>query len=119
MGSKITALSSKMYQIFSVLKKRNLFFIDSRTSPVSLCRPSARLLRLPFAQRDVFLDHVQEAYFVRKQLRELVRIAQITGEAVGIGHPHEVTYRVLLEELPTLRKKVKLVPASQVVHIPG
>ncbi len=119
MGSKMTALSTQMYQIFSILKKRNLYFIDSRTSAESLCRPSARLLMLPFAQRDVFLDHVQEPEFVRKQIQELIRIALITGEAIGIGHPYQVTYRVLLEELPKLHKKVKLVPASQIVHIPG
>ena len=119
MGSKITALSTKMYQIFSILKKRNLYFIDSRTSPESLCRPSARLLMLPFGQRDVFLDHVQEAAFVRKQLKELIQIATATGEAIGIGHPYPVTYQVLLEELPNIRKKVKIVPASEIVHIPG
>ena len=119
MGSKMTALSTKMYQIFSILKKRNLYFIDSRTSAESLCRPSARLLLLPFAQRDVFLDHVQEPEFVRKQIQKLIRIALTTGEAIGIGHPYRVTYQVLLDELPKLRKKVKLVPASALVHIPG
>jgi polysaccharide deacetylase 2 family uncharacterized protein YibQ len=119
MGSKMTALSTQMYQIFSILKKRNLYFIDSRTSTESLCRPSARLLMLPFAQRDVFLDHVQDAEFIRKQLQKLIRIALTTGEAIGIGHPYRVTYEVLLDELPKLRKKVKLVPASEIVHIPG
>jgi len=119
MGSKMTAFSTQMYQIFSILKKRNLYFIDSRTSPESLCRPSARLLMLPFAQRDVFLDHVQEPEFVRKQIKKLIRIALRTGEAIGIGHPYQVTYQVLLDELPKLRKKVKLVPASEIVHIPG
>ena len=119
MGSKMTTLSEQMYQIFSILKQRNLYFIDSRTSAESLCLPSARLLMLPFAQRDVFLDHVQEPEFVRKQLQKLIRIALMTGEAVGIGHPHQITYQVLLEELPRLREKVKLVPASEIVHIPG
>ena len=119
MGSKMTALSTQMYQIFSILKKRNLYFIDSRTSAESLCRPSARLLMLPFAQRDVFLDHVQEPEFIRKQIQKLIRIALATGEAIGIGHPYRVTYQVLLDELPKLRKKVKLVPASAIVHIPG
>lgn len=74
---------------------------------------------LPFAQRDVFLDHVQEPEFVRKQIKKLIRIALRTGEAIGIGHPYQVTYQVLLDELPKLRKKVKLVPASEIVHIPG
>jgi len=117
MGSKMTTESTQMYQIFSVLKKRGLFFVDSRTTPESICKPSARLLQIPFAQRDVFLDHVQEPDFIRRQIKELIRIAEIHGTAVGIAHPHEVTYEVFLEELPELQKKVRLVPASSVVQI--
>lgn len=119
MGSKMTTESTRMYQIFSVLKKRGLFFVDSLTTSKSLCRPSARLLQIPFAERDVFLDHVQKADFIRRQLKELIRIAELHGTAVGIAHPHEVTYEVFLEELPELQKKVRLVPASSVVQIIG
>jgi len=119
MGSKMTAESSQLYQIFSILKKRNLYFIDSRTSVKTVCKPSARLFQIPFAQRDVFLDHFQEPDFIRKQIKELIRIAQRHGQAVGIGHPHTVTYEILREMMPELQKKVKLVPASEVVHPVG
>ena len=119
MGSKMTAESSQMYQIFSILKKKGLFFVDSRTSVETLCKPSARLFQIPFAQRDVFLDHLVEVEFIRKQLNELVRIAQLNGYAVGIGHPHSLTYQVLHEMLPELQKKVRLVPASEIVQPVG
>ena len=119
MGSKMTEESSQMYQIFSVLKKKNLYFVDSRTTSKTLCKPSARLFQIPFAQRDVFLDHRQEARFIRKQIKELMRIARRNGYAVGIGHPHEITFTVLREMLPELQKEVQLVPASQVVHLLG
>ncbi len=119
MGSKMTAESSQMYQIFSVLKSRNLFFIDSRTSDKSLCKPSARLFQIPFAQRDVFLDHSQDPNFIRKQIKELIRIAQRNGQAVGIGHPHTITYEILKEMMPELQRKVKLVPAYAIVHPVG
>ena len=119
MGSKMTAESSQIYQIFSVLKKRNLFFIDSRTSDKSLCKPSARLFQIPFAQRDVFLDHSQDPDFIRKQINELIRIARRNGQAVGIGHPHPITFEILREMMPELQKKVKLVPASEIVHPVG
>jgi len=52
MGSKMTAQSNQMNQIFSVLKKRGLYFIDSRTTAETLGRPSARLFQVPFAERD-------------------------------------------------------------------
>ncbi|MFC1825910.1 divergent polysaccharide deacetylase family protein [Thermodesulfobacteriota bacterium] len=116
MGSKMTTVSAQMYQIFTVLKQRGLFFIDSRTSPNSLCRPSARLFQIPFAQRDVFIDHIPETDFIRRQIDHLVHIAYEQGEAVGIAHPHTLTYNVLRQMLPDLAKKVRLVPASQVVR---
>ena len=101
------------------MKKKNLYFVDSRTSVKTLCKPSARLFQIPFAQRDVFLDHQQEARFIRKQINELIRIARRNGYAVGIGHPHEITYNVLREMLPDLQKEVELVPASKIVHLLG
>ena len=119
MGSKMTAESSQMYQIFSILKKRGLYFVDSRTTVETLCKPSARLFQIPFAQRDVFLDHEAKVEFIRKQLNELVKIAQRNGYAVGIGHPHSLTYQVLHEMLPELQKKVRLVPASEIVELVG
>jgi polysaccharide deacetylase 2 family uncharacterized protein YibQ len=119
MGSKMTAESGQMYQIFSILKKQNLYFIDSRTSSETVCKPSARLFQIPFAQRDVFIDHLQDPDFIRKQINELIRIAQRNGQAVGIGHPHTITYEILREMLPELEKKVKLVPASEIVHPVG
>ena len=117
MGSKMTRVSTQLYQIFSVLKKRNLFFIDSLTTADSLCKPSARLFRVPFAQRDVFLDHIQKPEFIRNQINLLLKIAESHGEAIGIAHPYEITFDVLYEIIPELQKKAVLVPASEVVHI--
>ena len=119
MGSRLTAESSQLYQIFSVLKKRGLFFIDSRTTAKTLAKPSARLFKVPFAQRDVFLDHRQDPKFIRTQIRELIDIAKRHGVAVGIAHPHMSTYDILKEMLPDLKQEVQLVPASQIVEVMG
>ena len=115
MGSRMTALSSKMYQIFVVLKTENLFFIDSRTSAQSLCKPSARLLQIPFAQRDVFLDHIQTTEAIRRQVNLLITHAEKYGTAIGIGHPHKTTYEVLKNELGNIRAKAEIVHASTLV----
>ena len=115
MGSRLTASSEQMRQIFTILKKRDLFFVDSRTSADTLCRPSAELLHLPFAERDVFIDHEQTRAFVRKQLKLLIKRAKRQGYAIGIAHPHAVTLEVLKEMLPELNKAVFLTHASQVV----
>jgi polysaccharide deacetylase 2 family uncharacterized protein YibQ len=119
MGSRMTSESTQMYQIFSVLKKRGLFFIDSRTTAESLCEPSARLFQVPFAQRDVFIDHHLKPDFIRNQIKELIRIAKKNGEAVGIMHPHSTTLKILKEMIPDLKGQIRLVPASKVVHPVG
>ncbi len=115
MGSKLTASSEQMRQIFTILKKRDLFFVDSRTTADTLCRPSAELLHLPFAERDVFIDHEQTRKFVRKQMKLLIKRAKQQGYAIGIAHPHPVTLEVLKEMLPDLKKAVSFTHASQVV----
>lgn len=117
MGSKLTAESTQLYQIFSVLKKRGLFFIDSRTTAKTVCKPSAKLFKIPFAQRDVFLDHRQDPEFIRMQIRDLIEIAKRHGVAIGIAHPHMSSYSILKEMLPDLQQKVHLVPASEIVQV--
>ncbi|OQY11487.1 MAG: hypothetical protein B6I31_04830, partial [Desulfobacteraceae bacterium 4572_19] len=117
MGSKMTERSEQLRQIFIVLKKKNLFFIDSRTTKDSRCRQSAKLLRLPFAERDVFLDHLQVEEAIQRQIQILIRKAIKNGSAIGIGHPHQVTYKVLKQELAHIKKRVDIIPASQLVKI--
>ncbi len=119
MGSRLTATSSPMYHLMSALRKRQMFFVDSYTTGDSRCLSAARIAQIPFAQRDIFLDHVQDAEAIRTQIRRLIHAAKIHGEAIGIGHPHSVTYQVLKEELPNLKKEIRLVPASELVHIVG
>ena len=115
MGSKLTQDSAKMRQVFTILKGRNLFFVDSLTNPKSCCARAAHLLNLKFARRHVFLDHDQTAHAIRFQIRRLVTIAETHGSAIGIGHPYPVTWEILKEEIPKLRGKIKLVPGSKLV----
>ncbi|QTA82672.1 Divergent polysaccharide deacetylase [Desulfonema limicola] len=119
MGSRITAMPTQMYLILSRVKQKNLFFIDSVTSSDSVCKSSARILQLPFAARDIFLDHIQKPEIIRRQIRRLTQIAEAYGEALGIGHPHKITYEILKQELPLLKKKVQIVPASRIIHTIG
>ncbi len=119
MGSRMTASSDQMNQILSGIKKRALFFIDSRTTIDSQARSSARLFQVPFAERDVFLDNIQEPDAIRRQLRLLLQKAASRGQALAIGHPHNMTLQILKEELPEIQKKVLIVPASSLVRPVG
>lgn len=119
MGSMLTTQANQMNQIFTILKKRNLFFIDSRTAKQSQCRASARLLQIRFAERDVFLDNFQDVAYISGQFAQLKKIAEKHGTAIGIGHPYPATLETLKLELPKLKGKIKIIPASQVATIPG
>lgn len=118
MGSKLTAQSAQMNQIFTILKKENLFFVDSRTAPKSQGKASARLLKIRFAWRDVFLDNFQEAEYISGQFQELVERAKKHGTAIGIGHPYKITLETLAIQLPKLKQKIKIVRVSELTHIP-
>jgi len=119
MGSELTTHSDQMNQIFTILKKEKLFFIDSRTSKKSHCRASARLFRLKFARRDVFLDNVQNTSYITGQFTKLINLAKKHGSAIGIGHPYDATLKTLSKELPKLKNKVEIVRASVLTRIPG
>jgi polysaccharide deacetylase 2 family uncharacterized protein YibQ len=117
MGSKMTAMFDQMNQVFTVLKQQDLFFIDSRTTAATQCRSAARLFDVPFAERDVFLDHVKTRTAIRQKVEELVNAAEINGSAIAIGHPHRLTLEVLEEALPDLTRRVRLVPVSELVKV--
>jgi polysaccharide deacetylase 2 family uncharacterized protein YibQ len=119
MGSRMTGSSDQMNQILSSIRKRDLFFIDSRTTTDTQARSSARLFQVPYAERDVFLDNVQEPEAIRRQFRLLLQKAAANGQALAIGHPHGMTLQILKEELPEIQKKVTIVPASSVVRPVG
>jgi polysaccharide deacetylase 2 family uncharacterized protein YibQ len=119
MGSRLTTEATQMYQVFSILRKRNLFFVDSMTARDSQCRAAARLLQVRFGERDVFLDNIQEQGYITGQFAQLKKIAQKHGRAIGIGHPYPATLETLKVELPKIKGQFKVVPASRMVVIPG
>jgi polysaccharide deacetylase 2 family uncharacterized protein YibQ len=101
-----------------VLRDRRLFYVDSRTTAVTVAYDTAQDFGVQSAFRNVpFLDDVTEVTAVRKQLELALRRAREKGEAVAIGHPHPATLQALREVLPRAKAQgVRLVPASELVH---
>ena len=104
MGSRGTADPELMSLILEELKQRNLFFLDSMTSPRSVGWPMAHQMGVPALKRDVFLDNIDQPEAIRTQLQELMDLARGRGYAVGIGHYHHHTLTVLNEERPAVKK---------------
>ncbi len=76
----------------------------------------ARVHRVPFAERDVFLDNDANAPAVQARLAETELIARRTGAAVAIGHPHEGTLDALETWLETIEQRgFALVPITTIV----
>jgi len=117
MGSRFTADERRMTTVLDVLRERGLFFVDSRTAPDSLGYTIARRLGIKSYSSDLFLDHVDSEEYVGRQLESLLHIARSRGRALGIGHPHEATCRVLRAQIPRLKGQgVILAPASMIVE---
>ncbi|MBU4149867.1 MAG: divergent polysaccharide deacetylase family protein [Candidatus Omnitrophica bacterium] len=121
-GSKVTQDNRVMGLILKELKKRKLFFVDSLTTPDSVCSGIAKGLGVRYAERDVFLDITDqtdtehfEAY-IRKQIRELAEIALVNKIAIGIGHTRSATLKVIKELIPELeRQGIEIVPLKEMV----
>jgi len=117
MGSKFTEDAEGMRQVFTVLRREGLFFVDSRTTPRSLAERLAREAGVPGAERDVFLDNRRDPAYIEGQIKTLVRIATKTGSAIAIGHPYPETLETLRKTLPGFRKRgVVVVPVSELVR---
>lgn len=116
MGSEFTEHADKMADVLQVLKKNNLFFIDSVTSSESAGVRVAQRLGINSARRSVFLDNEQERGYILGQLNQAVRLARKNGSAIAICHPHPVTIATLATALPELAGRgVRLVQASHLV----
>lgn len=117
MGSKFTENAELMRLVLTELKRHELFFVDSLTTPHSKGYTIAREIGLKTVKRDVFLDErARDSQYVAGQIEKLVEKAQSKGYAVGICHPYPQTLEALEQELPRIREHVRLVPVSQLVY---
>jgi hypothetical protein len=117
MGSRMTKDEKAMRLVMAELKKRDLFFVDSKTIGSSVAEQMASEAGIRHAERDVFLDNDNTTENVRRELHVLERIADKKGYAIAIGHPREATVQVLKEWLPTLKGRgFELVPVSTVTR---
>lgn len=120
MGSELSADPRAMRTVLQVLTERELFFLDSRTSPASAGYQVARELGLPAAERQVFLDADPAIEAVRTEWQRWLELARTRGAAIAIGHPHPGTLAVLAEEVPRARAAgFEFVPVSFLLERDG
>lgn len=122
-GSKATEDERVMKVILEELRKRELFFVDSFTSPDSVCLDVTKSLGIKFASRDVFLDITDQTdlenfeSYIKGQIQELADLAVERGSAIGVGHNIETTLRVIKESIPDLEKQgIRIEPLKKLVR---
>lgn len=115
MGSKLTQLTLPMSTTMDFLRKRGLFFVDSRTTRYSKAEKIAHKTGVLAWHRNVFIDHTLDPVQMNIQFQRLVKIAKKYRQAVGIAHPHPMTIQFLQQHLPELQAAgIELIPASQI-----
>lgn len=115
-GSRFTADAAGLAPVMAMLKARGLFFLDSRTSGASQGETAARAAGVATVGRDIFLDDDQSEAAVKAQLDALAREARRSGVAIAIGHPHDVTLRLLAAWLGQ-DHGVTLVPLDEAMRL--
>lgn len=116
MGSKFTEDEEKLGCVMKILKEKNMFFLDSKTTAASKGKKIALDEDIDFIARDVFLDNENEYHAILKQLQKAEKIAQKKGFVVAICHPKTQTYAVLRDWLQAVdSNKIKLVHLSEII----
>ena len=116
MGSRFTSSGPGMGVVMAELLKRQMLFLDSRTTRDSVGGQMAAEFGLPYAVNDLFLDNEVSAEGVTRRLAELEARARRKGSAIAIGHPHLETVEALRAWIPRAEKSgFLLVPLSAVV----
>ena len=96
-GSRFTADAAALAPVIRALAQRQVFFLDSRTTPSTQVVTLARAMGVPSAGRDVFLDDVQRADAIAAELARTEALARSNGVAIAIGHPHPATMDALAQ----------------------
>ena len=102
-GSVFTENEEAMDKLFRALKKHNFIFVDSRTSNKSVAKKYAKKYDMPYIVRNTFIDNDLDYNKIQAQLKKAIEIAKTNGYSIAIGHPHDVTLKVLRESKHLLK----------------
>ncbi len=120
MGSLLTQHPGHMSWLMEVLSSRgdNLYFVDSKTTALTVASQIANEHYIPNISRDVFIDSSKHEPDIRRQLKYLKKIAARKGFAVAIGHPYASTIKLLSDYLPTLLEhNIEVVPVTKLIEL--
>ncbi|HPT71312.1 MAG TPA: divergent polysaccharide deacetylase family protein [Candidatus Cloacimonadota bacterium] len=116
MGSAVTGNMDDMKAVLKVLKKHDMFFLDSATTPTSIVTEAANAVGIPEAKRRIFLDVPDSSpENTAKKVKDVEKIGTTSGTVIVIGHCHN---QKKLEQIQSFIKQIKglgyeLIPISK------
>lgn len=117
-GSKATADARTMQVVLAELGRRDLYFLDSRTTDYAKAKSLSRRTGTPVVEAQLFLDgnfgKGGKAH-VEKQLRLLTRLARTNGSAIAIGHPYPETLSAIMAWAEDNTDEFRFVTAGDLV----
>ena len=117
MGSRLMEDPEKVKIILSELKRRRLFFLDSRTTPQTVGINVAQGVGVKAMERSLFIDHSLDEEDIKQRIEKLIILSLSNGKAIGIGHPHPSTIKSLRAMIPKMKEKgIEIVPLSAVME---
>lgn len=117
MGSKFMSNEERLLTVFRELKKKDLFFIDSRTTRNSKTTAASQKARLTVASRKIFLDNERDYSKIYRILMEVADMPADGSPLIIIGHPHPETIRAIRDASKVFREKgVSIIPVSKLLQ---
>ncbi len=116
MGSRFTSSKTAMRVVLKELKDKDLFFMDSLTSPESKGDALASSIGVQEVNRDIFLDNQQDEQAILFQLQKAARLAKKTGKVVAIGHPYPETLTALRKWTKQEGENFRLCSIAEIVN---
>jgi polysaccharide deacetylase 2 family uncharacterized protein YibQ len=118
MGSALTQEPEAMHWLMQSVKRHQLFFIDSRTTHMTVASEIAEQQNVLSASRDIFLDNERNIFAIDQQFRKLIRLARQKRTAIAIGHPYPATTEYLAYALPLLAdENIRVIPVSDMLKM--
>lgn len=102
MGSYFTEQADVMDWTLGYIAKRQLFFLDSKTTARSQAGIYAQKHQMPLLTRQIFLDNDRSYQALDKQFKLMIKLAKQHQSAIAIGHPYPETYAYLKKNLASL-----------------
>jgi polysaccharide deacetylase 2 family uncharacterized protein YibQ len=114
MGSAFTENEPKMTMVLEWVKKKGVYFLDSRTSGHSVVCKVAKHVGVPCLANETFLDNKDEVKDIEAQLDQVIKLALRDGQTIAIGHYHrKYLVQALANKIPEFKAR-----GVQIVTLP-